>query len=175
MGFTLVSDFFLVLVHNYRAGVFTFCFVHIIYIFRVSDNKVKSVFKIFTTIFSGILVFVFFNLFPFLPQLDILVIFAMVYAYLFVQNLATHIRYYRRDDANALPLINRRLMLIGLILFALCDVHVLLFNLPQHIPYFPQALADWGLTWIWVFYAPSQLLLSISAVKFHSPNFLKKV
>ena len=162
MGFTLASDYFLVLVHNYRAGVFVFCFVHMIYILRVSDNWEKSLMKIGATILGGWLAFVIFAFIPALPILDTLIVFAVVYAALFIQNIVAHIKLYQRDSG--FPMVNRRLMLAGMILFALCDIHVLMFNLPRFIPISP-AIAAWGYAWMWVFYAPSQLLLSISAVK----------
>ena len=169
MGFTLMSDFFLVLLHNYRMGVFLFCFVHVFYIFRVrgsSDKIKKRLAKINGAIFiMAMVVFAIFAFAPFLPQFDPLVVLAVVYASFFVQNLIVHVKYYRSNDPEALPMLNRRLMLAGLILFALCDINVLLFNLPNHVP-FPQAVADLGLSLIWVFYAPSQLLLSVSAVNF---------
>ena len=57
MGLTLVSDYFLVLTNHHSAGVFVFCFVHILYILRVSDNREESIITIGATIFCGGLVF----------------------------------------------------------------------------------------------------------------------
>lgn len=161
MGFTLASDYFLVLLHSHRSGVFVFCFVHIFYILRVSDNWEKSMAKIAATIFGGLLIFAVFIFVPVLPLPDPLIVFAIVYAALFIQNIIAHIQYHRRGGAKLLT--NRRLMLAGIILFALCDIHVLLLNLPQYLP-LPHSIAVWGGIWIWVFYAPSQFLLGISAV-----------
>ena len=156
MGFTAVSDYYLVLVNIHRIGLFTFCFVHMIYILRVSENKKKSIQRILITVLAGVLLYVLF--------FDIVLIpIAIVYAALFVQNLAAHIKYYRNGEA--LPGINRGIMLIGLILFALCDINVLMFNLPRFIE-FPQELANLGHRLIWFFYGPSQLLLGVSAWRF---------
>ena len=65
-----------------------------------------------------------------------------------------------------IPKINRRIILTGLILFALCDICVLLFNLPQYFgaPNFFHRI----LPMIWVFYLPSQALIAVSALKFKS-------
>ena len=162
MGFTLASDYFLVLANNHRVGVFVFCFVHMIYILRVSDHWEKSIVKIGATISGGGLIFAIFIFVPALPPLDPIIAFALVYAALFIQNIIAHIKYSCRGRQELI--INRRLMLAGIILFALCDIHVLLFNLPYYLPV-PAIVGTWGLIWIWVFYAPSQLLLSISAIK----------
>jgi len=149
MSFTLISDYFLVLVNNHRVGVFTFCFVHIAYILRVSENKTKSIIYILVTIVGGTLLAFFVD--------DILIALTAVYAALFVQNLI--VNFYQ----NRLP--NRKIILIGLVLFALCDINVLMFNLPNFIN-FPQSIANTALSLIWIFYAPAQVLLAFSAVAF---------
>ena len=158
MGFTVVSDYFLVLANNHITGVFTFCFVHIVYILRVSENRQKSKAYIAATVCGGGL------LLAVLPQPRLLIILAMVYAALFIQNLFAHIIYCRSRNGDALPMINRRIMLAGLILFALCDIHVLMFNLHYFLPV-PPEIGLWGRAWIWVFYMPSQLLLGVSSVR----------
>ena len=163
MGFTLVSDYFLVLIHNNLVGVFTFCFVHITYIFRVSNDRRQSLEWVLAPFLAG--GFFYFVLGASVPLIGIL---AVIYGTLFGVNIAEHIKYYRSAKADALPMTNRRIMLAGLILFALCDIHVLMFNLPHYLPQVPQAVGEWGRMWIWVFYAPSQLLLAVSAARWDS-------
>ena len=169
MGFTLLADFFLVLVHNYVIGVFVFCFVHIAYIFRVSNNRKHNLFHICATVVAGVVLYAVFLFVPILPPPDVLIILAMVYATLFSQNLVAHIKYSPAFAATGgtdfeLFHFNRKIMLVGLILFAFCDIHVLMLNLPNYLPV-PQEIASWGQTMLWVFYLPSQLLLSLSAVR----------
>ena len=154
MGLTLIADYFLVLAHNHRAGVFVFCFVHMVYILRVSINRKETIRKIVSICAKGAIVL---TLAMFL-NLDILIVLTVIYAGLFIKNLVTHFKYCR---------FNRRLILTGLILFALCDIHVLMFNLPRYIPAVPLAVAEWGRFWIWVFYTPAQFLLSLSAADMH--------
>jgi len=161
MGFTVISDYFLVLRHNYPMGVFTFCFVHIAYILRVSINREKSLMFVFAAIGSGVL---FYGIFSFLPFLNTLVLVAGIYATLFVLDLIHHAKFCRHGGENNLPKLNRYIMMLGLILFALCDIHVLIFNLPNHIPSFPAELAARSENQIWLYYIPSQILLAISAV-----------
>ena len=164
MGLTLVSDYFLVLTNNHSIGVFVFCFVHITYILRVSDNLERSTAKIAAVVFVGGFVFAVFSFVPMLPHIDPLIIFTMIYTALFIQDITAHIKYYKSKEAGVLPMTNRRIMLAGIILFALCDIHVLMFNLPHYLPVSP-AIGAWGRMWIWVFYTPAQLLLSVSGVR----------
>ena len=159
MGFTVVSDFLLLIVGNYPAGVFTFCFVHVMYILRVRGGWGVVRNWVAVPIMAGVLFFLFFLIFLILRRaLPILIILGAVYALLFSANLIFHLKYYKRGGPN------RRIMLSGLILFVLCDIHVLLFNLHDFIAV-PAWVGDWGRMWIWVFYAPSQLLLGVSAVR----------
>ena len=170
MGFTLLSDYFLLIAHNYRIGVFVFCFVHIFYILRVNGGYIgehsreKSIINIGSVLISGGLIYVLFTFIPLLPRIDPLIIFVVMYTALFVMNFVAHVKYYYSDEPDALPMINRRLMLAGLLLFVLCDIHVFMFNLPNFLPV-PPEIGLWGGSWIWMFYAPSQVLLSISAVR----------
>lgn len=157
MGFTLVSDLFLLVVNNHAMGVLTFWFVQMAYILRVSEDLQKSKMKIMATIIGGMAAFIIF-------RSDILIVLAVVYALLFVQNVIAHVKYFSRG----MP--NRHMMLMGILLFALCDIHVLMFNLPGFLPGIPVQIGAWGGTWIWVFYAPSQLLLSASAVRWGRVN-----
>ena len=158
----MLSDYFLVLARNYPVGVFTFCFVHMAYLLRVSPSHPKSAACIAATVAAGVVLYAIFAVWT--PGVDPLLFLGGVYAALFAQNFAAHIRYCRRDTPGRLPKANRILMLAGLMLFALCDVHVLLFNLHRFLEV-PQALTDWANAWIWVFYVPSQMLLALSAVR----------
>jgi len=155
MGFTLISDYFLVIARNYPFGVFTFCFVHMLYIYRVTpDSKKTRLFGFAVAVLINVLVFL-----VTLRYVPALIAYSAIYATLFSINLIVHIKYYRNGGPN------RHIMLLGLILFALCDIHVLMFNLPQFVPAISPEIGVWGLRWIWFFYAPSQMLLSLSAVK----------
>jgi len=164
LALTLISDYFLVLTHNHAVGVFLFCFVHIAYLLRISGNKDKSLAGIWAAALAGAALYVVILIIPIFPGLNLLLSLAAVYALLFLQNLVAHIKYYRSNNEGELPKFNKGLILAGLILFALCDIHVMLFNLPNFVQV-PQFVSTWGRAWIWVFYAPSQMLLSLSAVK----------
>jgi hypothetical protein len=82
---------------------------------------------------------------------------AGLYAFLFITNMGLHVRY-RKTLRNA-PLI-----LAGLILFLLCDVSVLLYNIPRYLNGWVGLKKLFPL--IWWFYIPSQGLLAVSAIDF---------
>jgi hypothetical protein len=144
MGFTVVSDYFLIINGREAWGVFIFCFAHAAYILRVGGA------------WRWVLPCAFFGALAFGYTGDTLLGLAVAYGLIFLLNLTFHVFYYREKKPN------RKIMLTGLLLFALCDVHVLLFNLSRYI-YAPE-LTEYGYAMIWVFYAPAQLLLGVSAM-----------
>ena len=167
MAFTLVSDFFLLLTDYITLGVATFWLAHTAYIFRVRRKLPKvTVVTLAVGLFFGVLLVL-------LGFPDVLMFFAAVYAVLFAQNIIVHVKYCKNTDntTDELPLFNRKIILAALVLFALCDVNVAIFNLRDPLELSPQAV-DIVYTLIWLFYVPSQLMLAISAVRF--PRFLQK-
>lgn len=151
MLLTLISDYFLVLYDNQPVGTTTFCFVHMAYILRVRSRK-------YLWVIIGTLLLVL----PLYFATDYLITTAALYFVLFLQDIVAHMVYYRKES---LPMINRRLMLAGILLFALCDINVLLFNLPRFVS-LPDGLSDTAFTLIWVFYMPAQGLLAVSALRY---------
>ncbi|MCL2577639.1 MAG: hypothetical protein FWE27_06270 [Defluviitaleaceae bacterium] len=146
--FTVLSDSYLIVEQKHLSGVAVFCFVHVFYIFRAIDYK-----KWMLAAFSGFAVLWCVAVLV----LQSVIILAGIYAFLFALNIIVNYKACR-------PKLNYYLVMAGLILFALCDVNVMLYNLPQYLGvsenFFPAAL-----TLIWVFYLPSQVLLAVSAVR----------
>ena len=144
--FTVGADYFLVLQNRHLPGVAVFCFAHVCYILRAMQPRSKVKATLAVAVLAAVILFTFIN--------GSLLFLTGIYAGLFVTNIALNIKFCK---------INKPLVLTGLVLFMLCDINVALFNLPQHLnfPIFP-----WVFTLIWVFYLPSQLLLSVSAVAF---------
>lgn len=150
LGFTVLADYFLVLRDEHLLGVAAFCFAHVCYIFRAVEFKKRVLglvaFASFLAIWAtGV----------FIVQSVIVV--AGLYALLFCINIIVNIKARR-------PRPNYWLVLAGLILFALCDINVMLFNLPQYMGV--EHGFDFAFTLIWVFYLPSQALLAASAFRF---------
>lgn len=145
--FTAWADYFLVIQDRHLPGVAVFCFAHICYIFRAVKNKRN--FLLFTALATIFIIVAFFSNFLFLL--------VAMYASLFSLNICANI------FSDVLPKTNKKITLVGLFLFMLCDINVLLLNLPRHLdfPRFP-----WAFTLIWVFYLPAQGLLAGSAIAF---------
>jgi len=152
MLFTVIADFFLVMQNNHLPGVATFCFAHIFYIIRggqfATPKWKRTIYVMLPLAVVAIAAF---------AWASVLLAVAGLYALLFISNIIINTKFCK---------VNRHLMLSGLILFALCDVNVLLFNIPQHF----DTVIDfsWAFVFIWVFYVPSQLLIAVSGVKFRN-------
>lgn len=153
MLFTVVSDFFLIIMNLFTIGVFFFCFVHVFYIMRYSRASVVK--------FLPLVLIPAFILF-FIADKDLLIFFASIYAQLFILSYGLTIRSFIKKRY---PFPNNYLILLGMTLFLLCDICVLLINtnrisflsINNDFPFARQA--------IWFFYIPSQLFLSLSAYK----------
>ena len=146
LGFTLGADYFLILRHEHLHGVFLFCFVQVCYICRGLGTRLE--FKRVCTLVIMAAVWIFAASFWLFTLVGL-------YAGLFALNIWVNYKFYVWPG--------RRIVLTGLVLFALCDINVLIFNLPQYLGYSQSLRAVFPL--IWVFYLPSQFLLAISAIK----------
>ena len=153
LGFTVGADYFLILHNLHIPGVAVFCFAHACYIGRSRCLRVSGMIGLF--LFVAIAVFA--GLF-----LDSIFVLASLYACLFAANIFVNILAFKRPH---LPKRNHALMLVGLCLFALCDVNVMLVNLPFYLGiYFSVEIYNFAHLLIWVFYLPSQLVLAVSSV-----------
>jgi hypothetical protein len=146
LSFTVLADYFLVLRNEHLLGIAAFCFAHICYIARAIEFKKRQI--AYALVFlSAWLCGIFFDI----------VVVAGLYALLFGINI------YVNFKAKHRPKFNYYAVLAGLILFALCDINVMLFNLPVYLGV--TNIFPWAFTLIWVFYLPSQLLLAVSAFR----------
>ena len=155
--FTVGADYFLVLHDRHLPGVAVFCFAHVCYIFRALENFPRWRRYAFVCLpFLAAAIFIAFIT----GQLFVL---SGIYAGLFGINITVNVRHFKQEKT-VLPRFNKTLFLAGLILFALCDVNVLLFNLPRQLGV--PVIFPWAFRLIWVFYLPAQVLIALSAVKF---------
>jgi len=146
LAFTLAADYFLILHDRHLIGVAVFCFAHAAYIIRAYAHTQARprLLPALVGLFLAAIGFIF---------LDPIYTVTAIYAGLFIFNIYVTARHLKR---------NRVLVITGLLLFAACDICVLLFNLPRYFGA-PAWLRDINLL-IWVFYLPSQTLLAVSAV-----------
>lgn len=154
---TFISDIFLVILNWQAIGVFVFIFVQICYSIKIEVNK--RLFFIYPIIF--ILIFI---------ALDkILLAFAIFYGFLFITNYITACKKFVNKKY---PKPNNYLILFGLGLFLLCDITVALYNSHNiNVELGSDILKVLGNA-IWIFYIPSQFLLSISSRKYRISKLL---
>ena len=163
--FTLIADYYLVIQDHFKFGVLFFCLVQITYIIRhtlMEEKKYKNIIFLCVISIFAIIISKRVNL----STLDKeLVILAFVYATLLTSSLYSAIRTIKsgKYSKNATLLIA-----IGMTLFFMCDINVALFNLIGNVQftseYWHKVEFYMGFL-IWLFYAPSQLLLALSGFR----------
>lgn len=165
--FTLIADYYLLITANYKLGILCFCAVQIIYIIRHSLME-KSIYKNVTFIIIALIMSL---LTPILVNINSfdksLLSLGSLYGALLVTSvycgLSTLKRgYYPKKAAFFIS--------IGITLFLLCDLNVALFNI---VPYIGLGRYEFFTGFlIWIFYFPSQILLSLSGFKIQFLNSL---
>jgi len=148
MAFTAGADYFLILHNAHLPGVAVFCFTHLCYGMRAHRFPLRRVVFVFALVGMATALCV---------AMDEIMALALLYASLFAISLLLHIKHRR-------TLHNAPLILTGLILFALCDIFVLLYNVPRYLGIMQELRRVSPL--IWLFYLPAQSLLAVSAVRF---------
>ncbi len=144
--FTCAADLFLLLLNKPVYGMVLFCMAHLLYIRRYRAAWFTPAATItVSTIAVCLAVSSFTKAFPLRNAL------AMLYGVLLLSVFIL-------AGTSMLPKINRRIVVTGMALFLLCDIHVAVFNLVGvgH-PYYPFASFL-----MWFFYLPSQALLAVS-------------
>lgn len=162
--FTLIADYFLVISNNFNAGVFFFCLVQITYIIRHSmmeDKRYKNFIFFITALAAALIIALNIKM----PSIDKgLIVLAFVYASLLTTSLYCSISTVKRGRY---PKKASWIISLGMFLFFMCDLNVGLFNVIEdgNIKFFIGFL-------MWLFYVPSQLLLSLSGFKL---NYLQDI
>lgn len=163
---TIIADLFLlVLDSHFILGVFLFSIVQIIYIIRYDNKNIYLKFKKFTALLL-ILIFMYGILNSFIVKIDFLIVIGFYYA---ITLLTSFIKSIKACKYKIYPSPNRYMIVIAMILFLLCDINVFLYNLIDFIPLSAQAgkkIYNISSISMWLFYLPSQVLLSLSGYKF---------
>jgi hypothetical protein len=150
--FTVVADYFLVILNDYKYGILCFCIVQIIYIIRNSFIVKVKLYKLSLAVAlimtALIMLLARINLTNFNKEV---VMGGTVYGCILLLNL-----YIALKTRNCL-------ISIGMLLFFMCDINVALYNFTKEV--IPGLL-------IWLFYLPSQLILSLSGFK---TEYLKQI
>lgn len=163
---TIIADLFLlVLDSHFILGVFLFSIVQIIYIIRYDNKNIYLKFKKFTALLL-ILIFMYGILNSFIVKIDFLIVIGFYYAIIL---LTSFIKSIKACKYKIYPSPNRYMIVMAMILFLLCDINVFLYNLIDFIPLSAQAgktIYNISSISMWLFYLPSQVLLSLSGYKF---------
>jgi len=155
--FTLIADYFLVISSNYTMGIFFFSLVQITYIIRHSimeDKKYKNLMFFIVALTIALITLLNIELPSFEKDLIVL---ALIYASLLTTSLYCAVstisrgKYFKKSSW---------IIALGMVLFFMCDLNVGLYNIvgEGNVKFFLGFL-------IWLFYLPSQLLLTLSGFK----------
>jgi hypothetical protein len=157
LSLTLTSDVILLLTRQFVVGLILFVIVQILYSIRIQERlNLKGVF-IKGTIFITCLLF-FMQMMPKRFSYSIMLALGVFYAFLFITNLIS-LTVKRTAD-----IFDRRLFVIGLVLYALCDLNVAIYNFPSFFEsnsILSTIYASSGLA-MWLFYLPGQVALTLS-------------
>ncbi len=158
MTFTFTSDIFLLFTTKYTVGIATFILVQLLYAFRLRNIKLKKALGL-VLLCSVVLVFmILICLKSGLSYADnLMLVEAIVYTLLFVSNLFSYGK--RRKES-----VQYRWMFIGLCLYAICDLQVMIYNMPSSFA-LPSVLTEISAVGMWLFYLPGQVILTLSADK----------
>ncbi|MCL2855893.1 MAG: lysoplasmalogenase [Defluviitaleaceae bacterium] len=154
MAFTVAADFFLTILFIYPVGVAIFCFAHVFYALRYGGNRIWRFFPLALPLPITLAI----------VMGDVLLVVSSLYAGLFV---ISYIMALRAISSKKYPAPNNTLVVAGMSLFVLCDICVAIFNLAgmgiiNHI------LGELAVDAIWLFYAPAQICLALSGMRFYT-------
>lgn len=138
--FTLMCDYLLLFTNHRFFAVSLFCVVQLIYSYAFSTKKNRT--AAYFYLMLAVLPFIYY--FAFKGPLV-----CVFYAFILLSNLLKAIK------------IRKSRLIFAFSLFALCDLCVAAYNLTNNGFFQPL---------IWVFYTPSQLLLSLSSAKEWQPD-----
>lgn len=160
MFFTVIADFFLTLLGTEQIlGTFFFFLAQMMYMLRLHYLQKKMLFKpLIPYIITFILLFVFVGI-VMLHQIDLLLVISFLYYSFLLVNLGS--AFMKRKE---FPL-----FFIGLLFYLACDT---LVGLSMSFPYLTfveggiiDSIIHFPLNLIWMFYLPSQVLITLSALR----------
>lgn len=148
---TLLSDTILMFLDAKTFGVFTFCFAQLFHALRLSGTPSRYILTYFVAVF---MIFTF-GVLQDIPPLYVL---AFIYASNFVINIYLSWKWHRQEPSN----LNASCCFWGMLLFIMCDICVGVGYLGSQ-GVVPAAIASLVSFFIFIFYYPSQVLLSNSS------------
>ena len=148
--FTLISDYFLLVLDDYYTiGLTTFIVAQILHALRIERNKIHTIVAIVIRVILPVIGII---VLASVGELNVLYALVCIYGVQLLMNFVENIALCFISKTNKLKYI---LLTIGFALFIGCDVCVGLMNIGEY----SAALL------MWAFYAPSQALIALSANK----------
>lgn len=161
---TLIADLFLLILdRHYILGIILFSMVQILYSFRYEYRNLKLTIRNFIIIFLGLsILHIVYN--KFIAEIDFLWTIGLFYGICLLNSVVKAVKAYKYKTY---PKPNRQMVLIGMILFLLCDINVAMYNI---LNYFSNdnILYNVSSVSMWLFYLPSQVLLALSGYNCNS-------
>ena len=176
MFFTAFADYFLLLDNkNMTPGLLSFCIVHTVYLYVITNGNLKQTLKYLliriAVAFSVSLCLRLTGVVSFDNDINMmpLVFLVIFYGFSFISNLFTLFASVMDKTIKDKKCLFDRpvLFLIGLTLFILCDLNVLIYNLGDFIEInssFYPALREATYILMWGFYLPSQVIIVLSCI-----------
>lgn len=163
--FTLISDWFIVIVDYYSYGLITFIMVQYLYWIRIQrKNNSVTVLRLIKILLVnvGITCCIIPILISLRIDLDRLIVLSLFYIVTFIMNIIQGCYLYgKRKDSSFL------LFIIGLSLFLMCDINVAIFNLTSYFTIHTNCFAfieKFSSIAMWMFYLPAQVIISITSL-----------
>ncbi|MFA9398477.1 MAG: lysoplasmalogenase family protein [Clostridiaceae bacterium] len=159
--FTVLADLCLLFLDKYIIGIILFCIVQIIYLIRYERGEIiRNIIFLFIIAFIILISIYFMKLFY--GEVENIFPVSLFYA---ICLLTSVIKAYKNKSY---PCPNNYIIRWGMTLFLLCDISVAVYNVTNNLIYFPHiyTMNQVFLQFIWLFYLPSQLLISLSGLKF---------
>lgn len=150
LGFTLLADTILMIDSTSKLGVIVFCLAQFFHSSRLKKLKPMYLTAHLLMVAVGIMIAA-------LLKIDIMYVLAAIYGYFLFSNLSLSFSWMLRKKSVAAIC-----AFFGFLLFVLCDfcVAVSYLSVTAILPLFLQRFADY---FAWVFYYPSQVLISNSS------------
>ncbi|NLY77792.1 MAG: hypothetical protein GX080_06875 [Tissierellia bacterium] len=161
---TVIADYFLLIVRDYyEIGIIVFSVVQITYSIRY-DMKNKGFF-LHKYIVLLVVIFLSHYLINSIVRIDLLVPISIFYGACLIISVYKAIGVYVH---NIYPKINGIMVFGGMILFLLCDINVAMYNIFKYLNKTDIIIYKVSNISIWLYYLPSQVLLSLSGYKYKS-------
>lgn len=161
MFITVIADLCLVIFDFYILGIAFFTLVQITYAVRYSTRKFNALLINYLIVFLCIVFsYELFNLF--IVRVNILLPMSLFYSICLTLSVSKAINVWKKD---LYPSPSKYMIVLGMILFLLCDICVALSNISALLPltgYSLRSFEEICRLLVWVFYLPSQLLLALS-------------